>query len=173
MSQLETLAESLPEWAKDLRINLTNVFKSENLSSDQIWGVALSSSQYLRDRGLREAVIADATEAGVSEAVFDDARAAASLMGMNTVFYRFRHMIGKESYGQLPARLRMMRMKAVKTSARDFELFSLAVAALAGCEMCIKAHEASILREGLGEEHVNEVVRIAATLSGVAVARAD
>jgi alkyl hydroperoxide reductase subunit D len=91
-------------------------------------------------------------------------------MGMNTVYYRFRHLVGKESYGQKPARLRMQAMVKPQTTKANFELFSMAIAVLAGCETCIKAHEASILQHGLGDEHVHDAVRIAAILSGAAVA---
>ena len=91
-------------------------------------------------------------------------------MGTNTVFYRFRHMVGKDSYGQKPARLRMQWMARPKTGKDVFELASLAIAALAGCEACIKAHENSVLQHGLTEDHVLEAVRIAAVLNGAAVA---
>jgi alkyl hydroperoxide reductase subunit D len=89
---------------------------------------------------------------------------------MNTVFYRFRHLVGKPSYGQRQARLRMQWMARPRNGKVFYELLSLAVAALAGCEVCIQAHEASVLKEGLTEEHVHDAVRIAAVLQGAAVA---
>ena len=104
------------------------------------------------------------------DAVFEDAQAAAVLMGMNTVYYRFRHLVGKDAYSQKAARLRMTYMARPKTNKATYELMSLAIAALAGCEMCIKNHEASILQHGLGEDHVHDAVRIAAILQGAAVA---
>ncbi len=119
---------------------------------------------------MREALLADARAAGVAPEVFEDAQAAAALMGMNTVYYRFRHLSGKEVYSKKPARLRMQWMAKPKTSKANFELFSLAIAALAGCETCIKAHEGSILHQGLTEDHVHDTVRIAAVLQGAAVA---
>ncbi|MGE0529664.1 MAG: carboxymuconolactone decarboxylase family protein [Bdellovibrionales bacterium] len=170
LQQLESLRENLPEPAKDLKINLGNVLTSEVLSEEQMWGLALASIYYIRDPQLKAAVEADAQAAGVSDAIFQDAKAAASLMGMNTVYYRFRHLVGKESYGQKPARLRMQMMLKPATNKGNFELFSLAIAALAGCEACIKAHENSILQHQMTEDHVHEAVRIAAVLQGVAVA---
>ena len=111
-----------------------------------------------------------ADAAGVPEALHEDAKAAAAIMGMNTVYYRFRHMIGKESYEQLPARLRMTRMAKPATDKATFELCAMAVAALAGCEMCIRAHEESLMKEGVTAEGVLDCVRIAAVLAGSRVA---
>jgi alkyl hydroperoxide reductase subunit D len=100
----------------------------------------------------------------------DDAKAVAALMAMNNVYYRFRHMVGKESYSTLPARLRMNRLGQPKTSKADFELASLAVSALNGCEQCIRSHERAVLAQGLSEAHVHDAVRIAATIAGAAAA---
>jgi len=169
MQNVQALADSLPDAAKDLRLNLPSVLGSELLSRDQIWGTALASAYFLRQAKLRDAILADAKTL-VSDAVIEDAKASASLMGMNTIYYRFRHLIGNEGYSRLPARLRMQRMVNPATTRADFEMFSLACAALAGCEACLKAHEASLRKEGLTEGHVHDAIRIAAALSGVAVA---
>ncbi len=168
---LEALREALPDAAKDLRLNLQSVLRSELLTPDQTWGIALTSAYFLKDDTLRAAILHEVQQAGVSEAVVDDAKAAAALMGMNTIYYRFRHMVGKEPYAQLPARLRMQRMATPASDKATFELFSMACAVLAGCELCVRSHEASILKHGLTPEHVHESVRIAAVLAGVAIAR--
>lgn len=168
--KLDELKDALPDAARDLRLNLGTVLNGEVLSAEQTWGVALAAAFYLREDRLRDALLADARAAGVSDHLLDDARAAAALMAMNTVYYRCRHMLGKESYDQKPARLRMTWMARPKTSKADYELMSLAVAALAGCERCLVSHEHSVLNAGLGENHVHDVVRIAAVLHGIAVA---
>ena len=135
------------------------------------YGVSrLASAYYIGSAPIRDALVADARAAGVTPEIIEDAQAAASLMGMNTVYYRFRHMVGKDSYAKKPARLRMQWLVKPKTSKANFELFSLAVAALAGCEACIKAHESSALHQGLTEDHVHDTVRLAAVLQGAAVA---
>lgn len=169
MQHLDALKETLPETARDIKINVGNVFTSETLSRDQIWGTALASAYFIGTLELRDAIIADAQEAGVGVALFEDAQAAASLMGMNTIYYRFRHLSGKPVYSQKPARLRMQWMARPKTNKADYELFSLAIAALAGCESCIKAHEDSVLKGGLTEDHVVDAVRLASVLQGFAV----
>ena len=170
MPQIDALRETFGEPVRDLKINLGNIAGSDHLDAEQLWGVALASTYYLNEPRLRDAVIADAQTAGLPEGLWEDAKSAAALMGMNTVYYRFRHLVGKEAYGQKPARLRMQAMVKPKTTKANFELFSMAIAVLAGCETCIKSHEASILQHGLSEEHVHDAVRIAAILSGAAVA---
>ncbi len=172
MSRIEALRNELPEAAKDLKLNLQAVLRPENLSAEQVWGTACCAALFLRDGVLADAVHADAQAAGIGEAVFDDARAAAAIMGMNTTFYRFRHLVEKESYTRQPARLRMTRMAQPKTDKVMFELMSMACAVLAGCGLCIQSHEASLLQHGLTEAHVNDVARLAAVLQGVSIARA-
>lgn len=169
MSAIDTIRDRLPEAARDIKLNLQSVLQGGPLSPAQRWGVAVASAIASRNPALHEAVLEDAREA-VEPMVLDDAQAAAALMSMNNVYYRFRHMVGKESYNQLPARLRMNRMVKPATNKTDFELFSLAVSAINGCESCIRAHEKVVLEGGLTEEHVHDAVRIAATVHAAAVA---
>ena len=169
MSALESLREAIPESARDLKLNLQSVLQASSLSLEQQWGVAVASAVASRNPRLREAIVEEARQV-VSPAVLEDGFAAAALMGMNNVYYRFRHLVGKETYGRMPARLRMTRMAQPATNKADFELFSLAVSAINGCETCLRAHEKVVLEGGLTEDQVHDAVRIAATIHGAAVA---
>src|SRR5277367_4653243 len=169
MHALETLRGAIPEVAKDLKLNLGAVLQPGNLTLDQVWGVAVATAIASRNPQLRQAVLEDALVT-VAPGVVDDAKAAASLMAMNNIYYRFRHMVGKPEYTEKPARLRMQRLAQVATNKADFELFCLAVSAVNGCEMCVRAHESVVLEAGLSTEQVHDAVRIAATMHGVAVA---
>ena len=169
MDHVNELCERLPEPANDLRLNISTVLESEHLNPEEVWSVALTSSYFVRNTALQEAVLADARPIIGSDGV-EDAQAAASLMAMNTTYFRFRHMIGKESYGQMRAGLRMNRIMSPATSKRQFELSALACAALAGCEACLQSHEVNLVDQGYSELQINDVVRIAATIEGVAVA---
>jgi alkyl hydroperoxide reductase subunit D len=169
MNALESLRNAIPDAAKDLRLNLGSVLQPGALTREQIWGTAVACAIAARNPQLRQATVEDAL-AQVGPEVVEDAKAAAALMGMNNVYYRFRHMVGRDEYGQKPARLRMQRLAQVATNKADFELFCLAVSAINGCESCIRSHEQVVLAGGLTEDHVNDAVRIAATFHGVAVA---
>jgi lipoyl-dependent peroxiredoxin subunit D len=169
MSAVEDLRDSIPEPARDIKLNLQSVLQAESLTAAQRWGVAIASAVAARSPRLRDAILLDARSA-VGEDVIDDALAAASLMAMNNVYYRFRHMIAKESYAQKPARLRMQRIAKPVTNKADFELFCLAVSAINGCEMCVRSHEDAVIKGGLTEDQVHDAVRIAATVNAAAVA---
>jgi lipoyl-dependent peroxiredoxin subunit D len=172
MSQLEKIRESLPDAAKDIRLNLQTVFQTTTLTAEQSWGVAAASAIATRNREIASAVLADAAtklDASVLPNVLEDAKAAAALMAMNNVYYRFRHMAGKEIYSQKPARLRMNWIAKPLGSKVDFELFCLAVSAINGCEMCIQSHEKVVIEGGLSEDQVHDAVRLAATIQAAAV----
>jgi alkyl hydroperoxide reductase subunit D len=131
--------------------------------------VALAAAAAARNPALAAALEAEArSQAG--DAVAEDALAAAALMGMTNIFYRFRHMVGKEDYATLPARLRMQRLAKPAGDKLDFELFCLAVSAVNGCETCVRSHEHVVREGGLTEAQVLDAVRIAATVHGAAVA---
>jgi alkyl hydroperoxide reductase subunit D len=168
---LDARRDSLPDDFKDTRLNLSSVLAGENLQPGQALGTALAAARFVRHKKLSDALESD-IRGGLGDAaaaVISDATAAAGLMAMNTVYYRFRHMLGKESYEARPPRLRMSRMAQPVTSKADFELMSLACAALAGCELCIKNHEASLVHLGVSEDACHDAVRIAAVINAAAV----
>lgn len=170
MNSLESLRASLPEVAKDAKLNVQAVLQPGGALSDaQRWGVAIGSAIATRNQELRDAILAEAKAASVEAGVIEDAMAAATLMAMNNVYYRFRHMIEKASYSDKPARLRMNRLVRPATNKVDFELICLAVSAINGCQMCVQSHEKVVLEGGLTEDHVHDAVRIAATMQGTAV----
>lgn len=170
MENLNQLREQFPDAARDIKINLTNVIQPGALNAAQAWGVAMATAYAARNEKLIKAVHSDAKMAGIDDAVLDDAKAAAILMGMNNVYYRFRHLIGKEEYSQKPARLRMLRLSQVATNKVDFELFCLAVSAVNNCESCLKSHEAVVIEGGLTTDQVHDAVRIGAVLNAAAMA---
>jgi alkyl hydroperoxide reductase subunit D len=169
MSAVEGLRAAIPDAAKDIKLNLQSVLQPGPLTAAQRWGVAIASAVATRNVRLRDALIEDARREVTAE-VIDDALAAAALMAMNNVYYRFRHMIGKESYSQMPARLRMQRIARPASNKTDFELFCLAVSAINACEMCIRSHEDAVIKGGLSEDQVHDAIRIAATINAAAVA---
>jgi lipoyl-dependent peroxiredoxin subunit D len=170
MSSLESIREKLADAHKDTRLNLSSVLEGGSLSAEQRWGVAVACAYAARNEELKQALLNEAKKAlSNSEPVLEDARAAASLMGMNNVYYRFRHMIGKESYSTKRPGLRMNRMAQVLTNKVDFELLCLAVSAINGCEMCVRSHEEVVLKGGLSEDQVHDAVRIASVVHAAAV----
>ncbi|MGH8427860.1 MAG: carboxymuconolactone decarboxylase family protein [Gammaproteobacteria bacterium] len=168
---LEQLKDKLPDYAKDLRLNLDSVLSeggAPGLSQKQIALVALASAIASRYRPLTEAVAELASgHAGTEE--LDGARAAAAIMGMNNVYYRYTHSVSDEEYGTLRAGLRMNVMGRPGCDKTTFELASLAVSAINGCGACMDSHEKTLRQHGLGAQAVQSAVRIAAVIHAAAV----
>ena len=169
---LTNLKNAIPEHAKDLRLNLAAVLTAEGapgLGEKQIFGTALAAAIAARNPTLLreiEALVLPALEPAQATA----ARAAASIMGMNNIYYRFVHLVGNDEYGRLPARLRMNVLGNPGVDKTDFELYSLAVSAINGCGACVAAHERVVRNAGVSALGVQSAVRIAAVLHGAAVA---
>jgi alkyl hydroperoxide reductase subunit D len=169
MSTLEAIRAEIPEAAKSLRLDLSTVLDSGTLAPSERWGVAIAVALASRSRRLAEALSASRPEE-VSSKTVADAVAAASLVGMSNVFYRFRQLVRNPSYEQKPAKLRMMRLAGPATTTVAFELFSLAVSAVNSCETCVRAHESALLERGITEDQIHDAIRIASVVHGTAVA---
>jgi alkyl hydroperoxide reductase subunit D len=169
---LEKLLESVPEYAKDLRINLGNVLRQTDLSEPQAWGTAVCCALTTRQTSLLEAVVAEAAK-HLDEKAMLGAKTAAAIMGMNNIFYRFRHLSSNPEYGEQPAKLRMQAMRSHGSDPVDFELWCLAASAITGCGVCVDAHEKTLREKGVRAETVIAAVRIAAVIHGLAIALAD
>lgn len=167
-TQIGVLAGSFSDATKDTKLNLKAVIGSTQLTSEQAWGTALACAFNEGFQPLIDALLCDGAS-WLNENVVADAKAVASLMSMNNVYYRFRHMVGKPIYQQMPAKLRMTAIARPKTDKESFELFSLAVSAINGCEQCIKSHEAVLIQHGVSEVAIHDAVRIAAVIRASAV----
>jgi len=167
MNALQEIADAFPDAARDVRMNLGSVLAESSLEPRLAHAIALSSALAVKSDALAGALEASGH---LDEDARDDARAAAALMAMNNVFYRFRHMVGKPEYAQMPARLRMTRLGKPRMAKVDFELLSLAVSAIHGCEACVRAHEKAVLDGGRSEANVLDAVRIASVVHAAASA---
>lgn len=163
---LESLRNRLPDYAKDLRLNLGSLAAEPVLSRQQLAGAFIASALAARNAEVTRAIVAEFAPALSPEALAA-AKAAAAIMGMNNVYYRFTHLVGGD-YPKLPARLRMNVMAKPGVDKTDFELWSLAVSAINGCGMCLESHEKVVRQGGLSSEQVQAAVRIAATVHAVA-----
>lgn len=164
---LTEIAESLPAYARDLKLNLQNVLAQQELTGQQTWTTAVACALACRNEALSRAVLAEAAEK-LSPQQLESAKAAFAIMETNNIYYRFRHMLAKDEYANVPARLRMQVIRTHGGDPVDFELACLAASSINGCEACIKSHEAVVREKGISPEAVVASVRIAATLHAVA-----
>lgn len=167
---MDVLRDRIPEYARDLRLNIASVLTPQGapgLSEPQLWMTALATAIASRNAELARLVEAEAT-ARLQPAEIEAARAAAAIMGMNNVYYRFLHLVEDEEYARLPARLRMNVIGSPGIARADFELVSLAVSAVNGCGKCVLAHERVLRQHEVSREAVQSAVRIAAVIHAVA-----
>jgi alkyl hydroperoxide reductase subunit D len=165
--ELEQLLEACPEYAKDLRLNLGSVLRQPELTEQQAWGTAVCSAMAARNPQVLEALLAEAGK-HLSEQAIYAAKAAAAMMGMNNIFYRFRHLSGNEKYAAMPARLRMQVIRTHGSDPVDFEMWCLAASAINGCGVCVESHEKVLREKGAAEETILGAVRIASIVHAFA-----
>lgn len=163
---IESLRSALPDYAKDLKLNLGSLMNETILTDQQKYGCLLACAHAV---GQPEVVRAAEAEAGdrLSPDARTAAKAAAAIMGMNNVYYRAVHLISNDVYGSLPAKLRMNVIAKPGVEKADFELFSLAVSAVNACGMCLDAHEAELRKHDVTSERIQAALRIAAVVNAV------
>ncbi|QQG36947.1 MAG: carboxymuconolactone decarboxylase family protein [Micavibrio aeruginosavorus] len=161
---IDSLKEALPEYARDIKLNLSTLAGEELLTEQQKWGAFLSCALAGGNEFVIQALHAEAS-ARLGPDALNAAKAAAAIMAMNNVYYKFTGMIENAEYRTMPARLRMNVIANPGVDKLDFELWSLAVSAVNGCQFCVNAHEPILIKGGLSKEQVQTAVRIAAVVT--------
>jgi alkyl hydroperoxide reductase subunit D len=164
---LEALKNRLPEYAKDLKLNLSSLAMEPTLSEQQRAGTFIACALASRNAETTRAILGEFAPKLSPEAL-DAARAAASIMAMNNIYYRFTHLASQPDYKTMPAKLRMNVIGKPGVDKADFELWSLAVSAINGCGMCIDAHDKVLRAAGITAEQIQTAVRIASVVHAVA-----
>jgi len=162
---LELLEKGESRYVRDLKLNFTSTLTSEHINAKECALLGLSTAINNNNKPLADYYIKYAEEQGATAADIAEAVGCASLLASNNVFYRFRHFTQKEKYTQIPARIRMQLMMKPVTGKEFFELMSLAISAVNGCEMCVNAHEDSLIKLGTTEERIFDAVRIASLVT--------
>ncbi|MQY13460.1 Alkyl hydroperoxide reductase AhpD [Streptomyces sp. RB5] len=163
---LDELKSALPDYAKDLKLNLGSVIGNSPLPQQQLWGTVLACALASRSPIVLRELAPQARE-NLSPEAYTAAKAAAAVMQMNNVFYRTRHLLSDPEYGTLRAGLRMNVIGNPGVEKVDFELWSFAVSAINGCGQCLDSHEQVVRKAGLDREAVQEAFKIAAVIQAV------
>lgn len=165
---IDNLKEALPEYAKDLKLNLGSLARSTELTEQQLWGTFLATAAAARNPQVLNEIASEAADILSAEA-YNAALGAASIMGMNNVAYRAKSFLG-DDYAGVRMGLRMNIIGNPGVEKADFELWSLAVSTINGCHDCTSAHADVVRKAGLTKEQVWEAVKVAATIQGMAQA---
>jgi alkyl hydroperoxide reductase subunit D len=156
-------------YLKDLKINVGNALKYESLSEKESALLALSVAINEKTKTLENALIEKAKSAGASQEEILETFACVSLLNVNNVFYRFRHFTKKEYYQATPAGIKMTVMGNPTMGKEFFELMSLGISSLNGCELCVNAHEESLIKMGTSQQRIYDAVRLFANIKGLTV----
>ena len=163
---IDTLKNMVPDYAKDLKLNLGSLVNEDDLNDQQKWGCLVACAMAGRNETVIQNIMADAQDILSVEAM-KGAQSAAAIMGMNNIYYRFAHIATSNDYMTMPAKLRMNVIGNPGIDKIDFELWSLAVSAINGCGMCIDSHEKQLLDHGMTKLQIQTSVRIAATVQAI------
>lgn len=169
---IETFKDGLPSFAKDIKLNLGAVLSPEgapDLSQAQIHGIALAVAYATRQPSLIDAISVHVADS-LAEAEIHAAKAAATIMAMNNVYYRFLHLVGDPEFKSMPAKLRMNVIGSPGIAKADFELYALAVSAINGCGMCMESHVHELHKAGVSKLGIQSAIRIASVINAAAQA---
>jgi alkyl hydroperoxide reductase subunit D len=167
---LEALKDMLPDYARDLKLNLGGLPNATPLSDQQFWGAVVAVAAASAPSPAVPELDAE-SKLHLSSEAYTAARSAAAIMAMNNVYYRSKHMLsemGVTSYDNVPARLRMQVIGTHGGVAKeDFELWCLAVSAVNGCASCLVSHEQELRKANMTTEQIHEALRIASVVKAV------
>jgi len=164
---LNELLDTVPAYAKDLKLNLSSLLQQQELNEQQIWGTVAASAIASRNPQVIQTLLAEAAS-HLSPQALEAAKSAAAVMGMNNIYYRFQHLAKNPKYATLPARLRMNVLRNHGIDAVDFELWCTAVSAINGCGLCVDSHEQVLRNKGISEESILAAVRLASVIHRLA-----
>ena len=159
-ASLSLLEKGESRYVRDLKLNFNSTLTSAHLSEKECALLGLATAVNNNNIPLVDFYTAYAERTGATAEDTAEAAGCASLLASNNIFYRFRHFTQKEKYTQIPARIRMQLMMKPVTGKEFFELMSLTISAVNGCEMCVNAHEDSLIKLGTTEERIFDAVRI-------------
>jgi lipoyl-dependent peroxiredoxin subunit D len=169
MQNLESLKSSIPDYAKDVKINLQTLLNQENqtLTTKQNFGAALAAAYVIKEKALIK-ILENEAQNILSEREISATKTAAVLMAMNNIYYRFTHLSEDKEYSQMPAGLRMRGIADHGIEKVDFEIFSLSASIINGCGMCVDSHANQLLKHGLSKTQIQMTAKIAAVINSAA-----
>ncbi|WIM66774.1 carboxymuconolactone decarboxylase family protein [Corynebacterium breve] len=163
---IDNLKNAMPEYAKDQKLNIGTLARSTELNEEQLWGALVAAAAATKNSTVISEIVDEAKDHLSAEAL-EAAFGAATVMAMNNVAYRSRHMLG-DDYSNVKMGLRMNIISKPGVEKANFELWSITVSAMNGCEACLASHAQVVLEEGLTKEQVWEAVKIGAVINAVA-----
>ncbi|MBC3881406.1 carboxymuconolactone decarboxylase family protein [Undibacterium sp. LX40W] len=163
MEFLTSIKNSIPDYAKDIRLNVDSTIARSSLEGNDAVGVALAAAFAAKSKVIVDLI---KNSGNISPEEIQAAMTAAALMGMNNVWYPFVEMADDEDLKTQGAQL---RMNAYATNGgvdkRRFEMYALAASIVGKCHFCVKSHFDLLKKEGMSTVQLRDVGRIAAVIN--------
>nr|WP_214448607.1 carboxymuconolactone decarboxylase family protein [Flavihumibacter rivuli] len=166
---LKALANADTRYLRDLKINISNALGAATLQKKEAYLIALAVMVNEKNSLLQEAFTKMAIGEGANEKEIAEVISCASLMATNNVYYRFRHFMHEDFYNNAQAGIRMSIMMNPLIGKEFFELISLVVSSINGCEMCVTSHEKNLVQHGTEKQRIHDAVRLGAVLRSLTV----
>lgn len=165
MDGLQAIKASIPDYAKDLRLNVDTVLGRSSLTPQHAAGAALAAAFAAGSPRLVAALRDGAIEPAHAQA----ALAAAALMGMNNVWYPYLDLAADPELRTLRPELRMNAYATHGGVDREsFELYALSASIVGKCAHCVESHYRILRDGGFSTQQLRDVGRIAAVINGIA-----
>ena len=166
MEFLSLIKNRIPDYAKDIRLNIDGTIARSSLEGSDAVGVALAAAFAAKSKVIIDVI----KESGaMSPEEIHAALTAAALMGMNNVWYPYVEMADDADMKTQAAQL---RMNAYATNGgvdkRRFEMYALAASIVGKCHFCVKSHFELLKKEGMSTTQLRDVGRIAAVVNAAA-----
>ena len=166
MEFITAIKDRIPDYAKDIRLNLDAVLSRSSLEPHHAAGAALAAAFAARSKPLVDEIRGDAS---VDTAHKQAALTASALMGMNNVWYPFVEMAADADLKTMRAELRMNAYASHGGVDRpSFELYALAASIVGKCEFCVQSHYKLLRESGFTTQQLRDVGRIAAVVNAAA-----
>lgn len=161
---LQLLGSTSHRYLRDLKVNVQNALQYQTLTQKESMLLALAVAINQKHQALQITFKNQAEKAGATDAEVAETYACVSLLNANNVFYRFRHFVNKDTYNNAPAGIKMSIMMNPILGKEFFELMSLTVSALNGCEMCVTSHEQSLMQLNTSEQRIFDAIKLTAII---------
>ena len=166
MDFLNSIKELIPDYAKDIRLNIDGTIARSSLEGNDAVGVALAAAFAAKSRKIIDIILASGA---LTPEQSNAALTASALMGMNNVWYPYLEYADDADLKNQPAQL---RMNAYATNGgvdkRRFEMYALSASIVGKCHFCVKSHFELLQKEGMSATQLRDVGRIAAVVNAAA-----
>jgi alkyl hydroperoxide reductase subunit D len=164
MEFINKIKNLVPEFAKDIRLNLDGTIARSSLTGNDAVGVALAAAFAAKSKVIVD-IIKESNVLSAEE--LNAVMTAASLMGMNNAYYP--EMTEDAELKKQPAALRMNAYaNHGGVDKRRFEMYALAASIVGKCNFCVKSHYDLLKTEGMTMSQLKDVGRIAAVVNATA-----